>query len=111
MASSEWKKLSLSQSKTKNLSAADTNELAINKDSAIDNNDYEDFEEAYNNLFSDGTGSDVEFEGFFSKDIEGSTDDGLTSSDEVSVVNQQLRNRKKQATDSPYGWDIKHWKK
>ena len=111
MASHAWKKLSLSQSNTSRHSAADTNELAINEDS--DNNyDSEDLEEAYNNLFSDGIESDIEFEGFSSEDNEGSTDDDLTSSDdEETIVTQQPRNRKKQATDSLDGRDMKQWKK
>ena len=101
MALSEQKKLSLSQNNISNLSAPDTNELTINEDS--DNNyDSEDFEEAYNDLFSDGTESDIEFEGFSSVDDEGSTDDDLTSSDDDEIIiNQQPKNRKKQATDSP----------
>ena len=66
MALSEQKKLSLSQNNISNLSAPDTNELTINEDS--DNNyDSEDFEEAYNDLFSDGTESDIEFEGSLQK--------------------------------------------
>ena len=36
MASSEWKKLSLSQENISNLSATDTNELIINEDSDND---------------------------------------------------------------------------
>ena len=110
MALSEQKKLALSQNNISNLSAPDTNELTINEDS--DNNyDSEDFEEAYNDLFSDGTESNIEFEGFSSEDDEGSTDDDLTSSDdEEIIVNQQPRNRKKQAIDSPGGWDMKLWK-
>ena len=110
MALSEQKKLALSQNNISNLSAPDTNELTINEDS--DNNyDSEDFEEAYNDLFSDGTESSIEFEGFSSEDDEGSTDDDLTSSDdEEIIVNQQPRNRKKQAIDSPGGWDMKLWK-
>ena len=112
MASSEQKKLSLSQNNTSNLSAADTNELAINEDSDNDNYDSEDFKEAYNDLFSDGTESDIEFEGFFSEDVERSTDDDWTSSDdEETIVNQQPRNRKKQATDSPDSWYMKLRKK
>ena len=111
MASHAWKKRSLSQSNTSRHSAPDTNELAINEDS--DNNyDSEDLEEAYNNLFSDGIESDIEFEGFSSEDNEGSTDDDLTSSDdEETIVTQQPRNRKKQATDSLDGWEMKQWKK
>ena len=96
MASSERKKLSLSHNNTSNLSAADTNELAINEDSDNDNYDSEDFKEAYNDLFTDGTESDIEFEGFSSEDVEGSTDEDWTSSDdEGTIVNQQPRNRKK----------------
>ena len=74
MASSERKNLSLSQDNTSNLSAA-TNELGINEDSDNENYDSEDFKEAYNDLFSDGTESDIEFEGFSSEEVEGSTDD------------------------------------
>ena len=96
MASSKRKKLSLSHNNTSNLSAADTNELAINEDSDNDNYDSEDFKEAYNDLFSDGTESDIEFEGFSSEDVEDSTDEDWTSSDdEGTIVNQQPRNRKK----------------
>ena len=112
MASSEWKKLSLSHENISNLSATDTNELIINEDNNNDNYDSENFKEAYNHLFSDGTESNIEFEGFSSEDDEGSTDDDLTSSDdEEIIVNQQPRNRKKQTTDSPDGWDMKLWKK
>ena len=112
MASSEWKKLSLSHENISNLSATDTNELIINEDNNNDNYDSENFKEAYNHLFSDGTESNIEFEGFSSEDDEGSTDDDLTSSDdEEIIVNQQPKNRKKQATDSPDGWDMKLWKK
>ena len=112
MASSEWKKLSLSQNNISNLSATDTNELTINEDRDNDNYDSEDFKEAYNDLFSDATESDTKFEGFSSEDDEGSTGDDLTlSDDEKIIVNQQPRNRKKQATDSPDGWDMKLWKK
>ena len=69
-------------------------------------------EEAYNDLFSDGAESDIEFEGFSSEDDEGSTDDDLTTSDdEEIIVNQLPRNRKKQATDFPDEWDMKLWKK
>ena len=101
MASSEWKKLSRSQNNISNLSATDTNELTINEYRDNDNYDSEDFKEAYDDLFSDGTKSDIKFEGFSSEDDEGSTDDDLTlSDDEKIIVNQQLRNRKKQATDS-----------
>ena len=104
--------LSLSQNNTSHLSPADTSVLAINEDSNNDNYDSENFKKAYSDLFSDGTESDTEFEGFSSEDNEGSTDDDLTSTDdEQTIVNQQPRNRKKQATDSPDGWDIKHWKK
>ena len=111
MASSEWKKLSLSHENISNLSATDTNELIINEDNNNDNYDSENFKEAYNHLFSDGTESNIEFEGFSSEDDEGSTDDDLTSSDdEEIIVNQQPRNRKKQAIDSPGGWDMKLWK-
>ena len=93
MASSERKKLSLSLENISNLSATDTNELIINEDSDNDNYDSEDFEEAYNDLFSDGTESDIEFEGFSSEDNEESTDDDLTSSDDEGIiVNQQPRN-------------------
>ena len=110
MAWSEQKNLSLSKN-TSNLSAADTNELDINEDGDNNNIDSEDFEEAWNDLFSDGTGSD-RIEGFSSKDVESSTDDDLTSSDdEETIVNQQPRNKKKQATDPPDSWDMKHWKK
>ena len=63
-----------------------------------------------NQLFSDGTESDTEFEGFSSEDDEGSTDDNLISSDDEIFVNQQPRNRKKQANDSSDGWDMKLWK-
>ena len=102
MALSEREKLTLSQNNTSILSATDTNELTINEDSGNDNCDSEDFEEAYNDLFSDGTESDIEFEGFSSVDDEGSTDDDLTSSDDDEIIiNQQPKNRKKQATDSP----------
>ena len=58
MASSEWKKL-LSQNNTITISADDTNDLAINENSDIDNYDSEDFKEAYNELFSDGTERDI----------------------------------------------------
>ena len=34
-----------------------------------------------------------------------------SSDDEEIIVNQQPRNRKKQTTDSPDGWDMKLWKK
>ena len=112
MVLSERKKLSLSQKKISNLSTTDTNELTISEDSDNDNYDSEDFEEAYSDLFIDGTESDIESEGFSSEDDEGSTDDDLTSSDdEEIIVNQQPRNRKKQTTDSPDGWDMKLWKK
>ena len=112
MALSEREKLTLSQNNTSILSATDTNELTINEDSGNDNCDSEDFEEAYNYLFSDGTESGVEFEGFSSEDDEGSTDDDLTSSDdEEIIINQQPKNRKKQTTDSPDGWGMKLWKK
>ena len=112
MASSERKKLSLSLENISNLSATDTNELIINEDSDNDNYDSEDFEEAYNDLFSDGTESDIEFEGFSSEDDEESTDDDLTSSDDEGIiVNQQPRNWKMQATDSPDGWGMKLRKK
>ena len=44
--------------------------------------------------------------------MKGSTDDDLTSSDdEEIIINRQPKNRKKQATDSPDGWDMKLWKK
>ena len=66
MASSEREKLSLSQNNISILSATDTNELTINEDSDNDNYDSEDFEEACNDLFSDGIESDIEFEGFSS---------------------------------------------
>ena len=66
MASSEQEKLSLSQNNISILSATDTNELTINEDSDNDNYDSEDFEEACNDLFSDGIESDIEFEGFSS---------------------------------------------
>ena len=66
MASSEREKLSLSQNNISILSATDTNELTINEDSDNDNYDSENFEEAYNDLFSDGIESDIEFEGFSS---------------------------------------------
>ena len=112
MALSEWKKLSLSQNNISNLSAPDTNELTINEDSDNENYEFEDFEEAYNDSFSDGTESNIEFEGFSSEDDERSTDDDLTSSDDKEIiVNQQPRNRKKQAIDSPGGWDMKLWEK
>ena len=71
MASSEREKLSLSQNNISILSATDTNELTINEDSDNDNYDSENFEEAYNDLFSDGIESDIEFEGFSSVDDEG----------------------------------------
>ena len=71
MASSEREKLSLSQNNISILSATDTNELTINEDSDNDNYDSEDFEEACNDLFSDGIESDIEFEGFSSVDDEG----------------------------------------
>ena len=67
MASSEQEKPSLSQNNISILSATDTNELTINEDSDNDNYDSEDFEEAYNDLFSDGTESDIEFEGSLQK--------------------------------------------
>ena len=66
MALSEQEKLSLSQNNISILSATDTNELTINEDSDNDNYDSEDFEEACNDLFSDGIESDIEFEGFSS---------------------------------------------
>ena len=45
-------------------------------------------------------------------EAEGSTDDDLTSSDdEEIIVNQQPKNRKKQATDSLDGWDMNLWNK
>ena len=68
MALSEQEKLSLSQNNVSILSATDRNELTINEDSDNDNYDSEDFEEAYNNLFSDGTENDIKFEGFSSVD-------------------------------------------
>ena len=71
MALSEQQNLSLSQNNISILSATDTNELTINEDSDNDNYDSEDFEEAYNDLFSDGIESDIEFEGFSSVDDEG----------------------------------------
>ena len=71
MASSERGKLMLSQNNISILSATDTNELTINEDSDNDNYDSEDFEEACNDLFSDGIESDIEFEGFSSVDDEG----------------------------------------
>ena len=112
MASSEWEKLSLSQNNISILSATDTNELTINEDSDNDNYDSEDFEEAYNDLFSDGTESDIKFEGFSSVDHEQSTDDDLTSSDdEEIIVNQLSKTRKKQVTESPDAWDMNLWKK
>ena len=67
MASSEQEKPSRSQNNIRILSATDTNELTINEDSDNDNYDSEDFEEAYNDLFSDGTESDIEFEGSLQK--------------------------------------------
>ena len=67
MVSSEQEKPSLSQNNISILSATDTNELTINEDSDNDNYDSEDFEEAYNYLFSDGTESDIEFEGSLQK--------------------------------------------
>ena len=67
MASSEQEKPSRSQNNISILSATDTNELTINEDSDNDNYDSEDFEEAYNDLFSDGTESDIEFEGSLQK--------------------------------------------
>ena len=66
MALSEQQNLSLSQNNISILSATDTNELTINEDSDNDNYDSEDFEEACNDLFSDGIESDIEFEGFSS---------------------------------------------
>ena len=48
--------------------------------------------ETINQLFSDGTESDTEFEGFSSEDDKGSTDDNLISSDDQIFVNQQPRN-------------------
>ena len=66
--------------------------------------------ETINQLFSDGTESDTEFEGFSSEDHKGSTDDKLISSDDEIFVNQQPRNWKKQANDSSDGWDMKLWK-
>ena len=102
----------LSQNNISIVSATDTNEPTINEDSDNDNYNSEDFEEPYNDLFSDGTESEIEFEGFSSVDDEGSTDDDLTSSDdEEIIINRQPKNRKKQATDSPDGWDMKLWKK
>ena len=71
MALSEQQNLSLSQNNISILSATDTNELTINEDSDNDNYDSEDFEEACNDLFSDGIESDIEFEGFSSVDDEG----------------------------------------
>ena len=71
MALSEQQNLSLSQNNISILSATDTNELTINEDSDNDNYDSENFEEAYNDLFSDGIESDIEFEGFSSVDDEG----------------------------------------
>ena len=68
MALSEREKLSLSQNNVSILSATDRNELTINEYSDNDNYDSEDFKEAYNDLFSDGTESDIKFEGFFSVD-------------------------------------------
>ena len=67
MASSEQEKPPRSQNNISILSATDTNELTINEDSDNDNYDSEDFEEAYNDLFSDGTESDTEFEGSLQK--------------------------------------------
>ena len=67
LASSEQEKPSRSQNNISILSATDTNELTINEDSDNDNYDSEDFEEAYNDLFSDGTESDIEFEGSLQK--------------------------------------------
>ena len=67
MASSEQEKPSRSQNNISILPATDTNELTINEDSDNDNYDSEDFEEAYNDLFSDGTESDIEFEGSLQK--------------------------------------------
>ena len=67
MASSEQEKPSRSQNNISILSATDTNELTINEDSDNDNYDSEDFEEACNDLFSDGTESDIEFEGSLQK--------------------------------------------
>ena len=67
MASSEQEKPSRSQNNISILSATDTNELTINEDSDNDNYDSEDFEEAYNDLFSDGTESDIEFESSLQK--------------------------------------------
>ena len=63
MALSEREKLSLSQNNVSILSATDRNELTINEDSDSDNYDSEDFEEAYNDLFSDGTENDIKSEG------------------------------------------------
>ena len=71
MALSEQQNLSLSQNNISILSATDANELTINEDSDNDNYDSENFEEAYNDLFSDGIESDIEFEGFSSVDDEG----------------------------------------
>ena len=71
MASSEQEKPSRSQNNISILSATDTNELTINEDSDNDNYDSENFKEAYNDLFSDGIESDIEFEGFSSVDDEG----------------------------------------
>ena len=71
MVLSEQQNLSLSQNNISILSATDTNELTINEDSDNDNYDSENFEEAYNDLFSDGIESDIEFEGFSSVDDEG----------------------------------------
>ena len=71
MALSEQQNLSLSQNNISILSATDTNELTINEDSDNDNYDSENFKEAYNDLFSDGIESDIEFEGFSSVDDEG----------------------------------------
>ena len=82
--------------------------IAINEDYDNDNKNSEDFEETCNDLLCDGTGNYEAFADFSSEDVEGSTDDDPTSSDEETIVNQQPSNRKKQATDSPDGWDVKH---
>ena len=71
MASSEQENLSLSQNNVSILCATDTNELTIIEDSDNDNYDSEDFEEAYNDLFSDGIESDIEFGGFSSEMMKG----------------------------------------
>ena len=60
----------LSQNNISIVSATDTNEPTINEDSDNDNYNSEDFEEPYNDLFSDGTESEIEFEGFSSVDDE-----------------------------------------